>query len=40
LDAVVQRYVRHVHARAGSYKSAADVLGIDWRTVKAHVDDD
>jgi hypothetical protein len=38
LDEVVRRYTRHVHARAGSYKATAEILGVDWRTVKASLD--
>jgi transcriptional regulator with PAS, ATPase and Fis domain len=40
LAEVERRYVRHVHALRGTYKAAAGVLGVDWRTVKAHVDQD
>lgn len=28
-------YARRVYARTGSYKAAADVLGVDWRTARA-----
>lgn len=36
--AEVQRdYAREVYRREGSYKAAAEVLGVDWRTVRSHV---
>lgn len=38
LAEVQRRYVGHVYRRVGSYKAASEILGIDWRTVKAHVD--
>jgi len=34
---VQSAYVRAVYAREGSYRAAADKLGIDWRTVRSHV---
>jgi len=34
---VQQAYVRVVYAREGSYRSAGERLGIDWRTVRSHV---
>jgi transcriptional regulator with PAS, ATPase and Fis domain len=33
-------YVRRVYERTRSYKGAADVLGVDWRTVKAWLEVD
>ncbi|MCB9698013.1 MAG: sigma-54-dependent Fis family transcriptional regulator [Alphaproteobacteria bacterium] len=39
LREVDRRYARHVHARRGSYKATAEVLGVDWRTVKSLVDE-
>ncbi|MEQ1569255.1 MAG: sigma-54 factor interaction domain-containing protein [Myxococcota bacterium] len=38
LAEVVSRHVRAVYDRTGSYRAAAAVLGVDWRTVKAQVD--
>lgn len=34
---VQRRYCREVYGRKGSYRAAAEVLGIDWRTVRSHV---
>ncbi len=38
LDEMIRRYTTIVFAREGSYVKAADSLGIDRRTVKAHID--
>jgi len=39
--AEVQRaYVREMYEREGSYRAAADKLGVDWRTVRSHVGSD
>jgi hypothetical protein len=37
VDELVTRYVRHVHARIGTYDGTAQQLGLDRRTVKARV---
>jgi hypothetical protein len=37
LAEITRRYVRLVYQRHRTYKAAADVLGIDWRTVRAQV---
>lgn len=37
LQEVAQRYCRHVWRQQGTYKAAAQILGIDWRTVRGHV---
>lgn len=34
-----RRYARRVHARTGSFAKAAEVLGVDWRTVRSWVRD-
>ncbi len=39
LEVMQRRYVREVHARCGSYREAGRRLGIDWRTVRAWVDE-
>ncbi len=38
LAEVTRRYTRLVYERTGTYKAAAEVLGVDWRTVRAHVE--
>ncbi|MEN0062112.1 MAG: sigma 54-interacting transcriptional regulator [Myxococcota bacterium] len=38
LAEVAYQYCRHVWELQGTYKSAAEVLGIDWRTVKNYVE--
>ncbi|MBM4282268.1 MAG: sigma-54-dependent Fis family transcriptional regulator [Deltaproteobacteria bacterium] len=37
VDELVTRYVRHVHARVGTYEGTAQRVGLDRRTVKARV---
>jgi transcriptional regulator with PAS, ATPase and Fis domain len=37
-DALLREYTTRVYARTGSYESAARVLGLDRRTVKAKID--
>ncbi|MEO0606181.1 MAG: sigma 54-interacting transcriptional regulator, partial [Myxococcota bacterium] len=38
LAEVAYQYCRHVWELQGTYKAAAEVLGIDWRTVKNYVE--